>query len=119
MVTPDKERRDRAEWSLQRIHELAANGHIAYGSITVETNIAALDYTREDVCHCLGRLTKDDFDHAERYLSERGTSPWFDVYFPRCQGPTDHIDPLYVKLRLNHDCVVIMLASFHRERGYG
>lgn len=106
------EKRQKAEWSLSRIHELAAQHLIAYASSRVQNTTDALSYGVESVCECLSRLTPKHFQHAVRYSE---ADPWLDVYLIKHRGPVDHEDPLYIKLKLNRDCVLIVLCSFHLE----
>jgi len=42
-------------------------------------------------------------------------SGWFDVYHCAWQLADQPTDPLYLKLKLDRDCITIVLASFHRE----
>lgn len=112
MVTPYVEKRDKAEWSLDRIHQLAAEQSVIYGSSRVQQTTGNLGYSLQSVCDCLSSLRPDHFQHAVRY-SERG--PWLDVYLVKYRGPAPQDDPLYVKLKLNRDCILIVLCSFHLE----
>ena len=113
MVIRDTERRARPEYSLDRIRELARDGKVSYGSSTVQRDVENLGYAPEDVHRCLEVLNSLHFSHAERYAK---AGPWLDVYCVSCQGPRGHLDPLYIKLKLNRDCIVVVLGSFHRER---
>lgn len=109
MVT-DKERRTTAEYSLSRVHELAAHGSVSYVSRKVQVDVANLSYAPEDVHKCLQTLNDGHFHHAERYPPGK---VWFDVYLIFYPGPTGDLDELYVKLKLDRDCIVVDLASFH------
>jgi len=106
------EKRDKPEWSLRRIHELASKQAIIYGSSRVQNTTSNLGYGIEAVCKCLSRLTANNFQHAVRYAD---SEHWLDVYCVKYRGPTDQDDPLYIKLRLNRDCILIVLCSFHLE----
>jgi Motility quorum-sensing regulator, toxin of MqsA len=112
MVTPCTERRDKSEWSLSRIHELAAAQAIIYSSSRVQNTTSNLGYGIEAVCECLLKLTPGHFQHSVLYPDSKY---WLDVYCIRYRGPTDQDDPLYIKLRLNRDCIQIVLCSFHLE----
>ena len=76
--------------------------------------LSILSMPPEDVWTCLQALDKCHFRHAERYNND---GPWLDVYHIPFQGPAG-IDELYVKFKLNRDCIVVILHSFHRKR-YG
>lgn len=106
------EKREKPQWSLTRIHELAAEQSIVYGSSRVQRDTDNLSYSVEAVCACLSSLKAEHFNHSVRY-SDSG--PWLDVYLVKYCGPTDQVDPLYIKLKLDRDCIVIVLCSFHLE----
>jgi motility quorum-sensing regulator / GCU-specific mRNA interferase toxin len=76
MVT-ETERRDNPEYSLLRVRELAAQGHVRYLSGRVQRDVENLSYAPEDVHKCLQTLNNCHFHHAERYAQGK---PWFDVY---------------------------------------
>lgn len=116
MVTQWMETRATPECSLDRIHELAAQQAVEYGSSTVQRDTDNLRYSHEAVCECLRQLTPDHFRKAVRYPLKNGRmGPWLDVYLMTYRGPTGHDDPLYIKLMLDRDCVWIILCSFHLE----
>lgn len=112
MVTVYTEKRAKAEWSLDRVRELAMQQSVIYGSSRVQNTTDNLGYRLADVCECLCRLTPDHFHHSVRY-SDSGS--WLDVYLIKHRGPTQHEDPLYIKLKLTHDCILLVLCSFHLE----
>lgn len=106
------EKRDKPEWSLTRIHDLAAQQAISYASSRVQRDTSNLGYSVESVCKCLSSLSADHFQHSVRYSD---SEPWLDVYLVKYRGPTDQDDPVYIKLKLNRDCILIVLCSFHLE----
>jgi hypothetical protein len=112
MVTQQNERRQRKEFSLNRIRELAAAGQVAHGSRDVSKDIENLSYSPDDVYQCLVSLTDEDYKESVNYGDHKG---WLDEYLITYQSPTGHKDELYIKLKLNRDCVTIVLISFHRE----
>ncbi|MBI4517161.1 MAG: type II toxin-antitoxin system MqsR family toxin [Deltaproteobacteria bacterium] len=90
---------------LNRIHTLAASGSVRLTDKAL-VELAALDLSLDpdDVCLVLSELTRDDF--GERLRSQ--TSPeWLYVFKPEVAGI-----PVYLKLALRSDCVVI---SFHED----
>jgi len=109
----ETERRPTSEYALTRIRELAAGGCVRYLSRSVQRDVENLSYAPEDVHKCLQTLNDCHFHHAERYPPAR---LWFDVYLVPFAGPAGMLDELYVKLKLNRDCIYVELASFHRER---
>lgn len=112
MVTSEKERRASPTYSLNRIRELAGQGAVNYGSSKVLNDVENLSYGLQTVCECLASLAESDFCHAERYGPK---SIWLDVYKITYNGYRDFTDDLYIKLKLDRDCLVIVLCSFHRE----
>jgi hypothetical protein len=71
------ERRPTAEYSLARVHELAAAGCIRYLCRAVQRDVGNLSYAPQDVHKVLQTLNASHFHHAERYSTGAG---WFDVY---------------------------------------
>ena len=119
MVTDAPERRNSPTCGLARIRELASQEAVIYGGAKVQIDIANLNYSLHDVCYCLQTLEQDEFSHAERY----GYGPkeiWLDVYFTTMiytdERGRQFEDELYIKLKLNRDCIAVVLMSFHPER---
>jgi hypothetical protein len=69
-------------------------------------------YSFEAVCECLAKLAPEHFHRSERY---EPTGLWLDVYLMPYRAPTGHDDSLYIKLKLDRDCLNIVLHSFHPE----
>lgn len=114
MVTQkEEERRDRPEYSLHRVREMAAQGNVRYLSSRVTTDVENLEFTPDNVHECLRALEERHFRGSVRY---EGTRAWLDEYLITCKGQRDIGDNLYIKLKLDRDCIWIYLASFHRER---
>ena len=112
MVTQNSIKRKNPEYSLTRIKELAANGKVIYGSQNVHRDIANLSYSLSDVSQCLNALEPHHYLESTLY---ENTRIWLDVYLCSWHKEGGTIDPLYIKLKLNKDCITIVLASFHRE----
>ena len=112
MVTPKSSRRSTPEYSLNRIKELAAKGCVEYGSRSVQRDISNLSYLLCDVCDCLNALEPSHYVESILYAN---TPRWLDVYLCTWQNEGGTRDPLYIKLKLDKDCITIVLASFHRE----
>lgn len=112
MVTGKDEKRDYSEYSLPRIIELAEQGQVRYFSKTVEHQAENLSFSPEDVCNCLAELNEGCFCHSVKYANQKF---WMDVYHIFCQGQSGHQDNLYIKLKLDRDCIWIYLASFHQK----
>jgi len=104
------ERKGGPDYSLDAIHRAAAAGNVSYMGTHVEQAIENYGYTPADVCACLAALEKADFSHSERYSDN---PKWHDVYKPVFRRSDGLKESLYIKLRLNRDCVVIELCSFH------
>jgi len=111
MVSDTEERRDFKAYSLERIRELAENGHIHYMSRRVFIHTENLGYSPDDVNKCIASLTDANYRGTVRYDGKA----WLDEYLISYTGPSGHVDDLYIKLKLNRGCVVIQLASFHPE----
>lgn len=107
------ERRTTSEYSLARVHELAAVGKVSYAGRNVERDVENLGYPPEYVAQCLQTLNKCHFQECIRYGNG---VPWMDVYKVRYPSPKGHLDDLYIKLKLDRDCVLISLNSFHLDR---
>jgi hypothetical protein len=113
MVTQaEPEKRDDAEYSLDAVHRLAKASSVVLESRRVLRHVENLQYGIDDVNRLLQCLRRDHFLHAERYVDDQR---WHDVYrlpHPVALNPNEH---LYIKFRLNRDCIVIQLCSFHPE----
>lgn len=112
MVSSGEERRKKAEYSLTCIQQLASQGEVIYGSRRVQRHIENLGYSPEDVHACLGKLTSDHYRGSVRYESDPF---WHDEYLITFEAKNNQPDELYIKLKLNRDCVLVILASFHPE----
>lgn len=113
MVTQKPLRRDTPAYALSRVRELAAEEAVSYASSRVQHDADGLGYSFEAVCQCLSQLEENDFHHSEQYADSR---IWLDVYLIRYEAPNGAIDDLYIKLKLNKNCICVVLCSFHRER---
>ena len=111
MVSEDLKKRSSKEFSLGRIHELAGNGKINYGNSDVQRDIENLGYSPEQVGECLGLLRTEHYRESIHYGDRKG---WLDIYCISFSAGK-HVDDLYIKLKLNRDCIMIVLSSFHRE----
>ena len=111
MVSDKEERRGKKEYSLDRIKELAEWGNVMYLSSRVTRHVENLGYSPDDVHKCLSCLEEENYDKSIRYDG----GPWLDIYLISYTGSTGHTENLYIKLKLNRDCIVIQLASFHPE----
>ena len=107
-----EQRRNRPEFSLEAIRRLASQKKIVYASDRVIRDVKNLDYSLDDVCECLSLLQKDHYRNSVMYSGKGG---WLDEYLITFQGPGGYSDPLYIKLKLNRNCITIVLCSFHRE----
>lgn len=111
VIGKDETRNDR-EYSLDRIRELAKSGCVRYLSTRVQQDIENLEFSPNDVHQCLERLEDRHYQKSIKYVDRKH---WLDIYHITCQGQTDNQDNLYIKLKLNRDCIWIELASFHKE----
>lgn len=108
-----KETKPSADYSLQRVAELAARMAVSYASTRITLDIENMGYGLEEVCSCLRDLQDAHFSHSERY---RPGGPWHDVYKLDWAPPGSEPDSLYVKFRMDGDLLVIGLCSFHLQR---
>ena len=111
MVSDEKERRDFPAYALARVRELAVAQAVIYRSWRVEADVANLEYSLEDVCHCIAALEERSFRHSERPV---GDQFWQDVYLARWQARPEFVDDLYIKFMLNRSVITVVLCSFHR-----
>lgn len=110
-MVPSREKKSgTAAYALERVHKLAEAGKVMYAGRKVQRDIANLNYEFEDVCRCLRSLNACHFKESLRYVD---SGVCFDVYRITCRGKGDTDDPLYVKLKISQDHIVI-LGSFHR-----
>lgn len=113
MVNQGDERRNRPEYSLDRIRQLAKSGKVVFGSRRVELDCDNLGYSPEEIYECVASLEPDDFRQSVKYPNRRF---WMDEYRLRWRSNSGHIDPLYFKLHLNRDVIIVILDSIHRDR---
>ncbi len=111
-MVSSNERRNRREYSLRAVRDLARQGSVIYGSARVQRHIENLGYEPKDVHNCLACLEECHYRGTVRYENSR---IWMDEYLISFSAPSGQIDDLYIKLKLNRDCVLIVLASFHPE----
>ena len=76
----------------------------------IPRDVAQLRFNLDDVLDCLQKLQSHHFAHSIWYES---FPRWHDVYKPVYRARDGRTINLYIKLRLNRDCVVIQLCSFH------
>src|SRR5690606_30945327 len=112
MVNDGTQKKQRPEYSLNRVRELARSQQVAYVGNT-ERDVANLSYSLSDVCDCLMSLAEDHFSQAIKYPDK---PKWYDVYLVRYGAYGHCIDDLYIKLSLDRDCILIHLHSFHQQR---
>lgn len=102
-----------ADYSLQRVAELASREAVAYATTSAERDVENLGYGRKEVCACLCELRDAHFTRSERY---RPNGPWHDVYRIDWAPQGSKPDSLYVKFRMDGGLLVIELCSFHLHR---
>jgi len=113
MVNQIAEERSSPQFSLTRIRELARGGCVRYAYARVTCDIENLGYSPDDVQQCLASLEERHFRRSIRYEEQNF---WLDEYLITYDSPSGCTDNLYIKLKLNRDCILILLSSFHRER---
>jgi len=109
MVTQWLDRKDTPDVSLELVKRLAASEAVQFEGFQVQIDTQNLGLGVEAVCDCLQELKAEDFRQSERY-TERG--PWHDVYLIYWR-----LMPLYVKFKVTKNCLILLVCSFHRERG--
>lgn len=107
-----KAEKQKAEYSLSCIKRLAAEGSVSYASARVLRHIENLDYSPSDVHECLSQLTPE---HYQKSILYKNRPSWLDVYLIHYAVSDSYEDDLYIKLKLNRDCIIIELHSFHPE----
>ncbi|HET7370999.1 MAG TPA: type II toxin-antitoxin system MqsR family toxin [Gammaproteobacteria bacterium] len=112
MVSPAVETKDEPDYSLDGVHRLAGFRQIAYAGKRVMRHVDELGFNLDDIGDCLASLQPLDFHRSERYTAK---GRWHDVYLLRYRGSSGPTHDLYIKFRLNTECVLIDLCSFHPE----
>jgi hypothetical protein len=105
MVTQGEERhRDGPCNNLDTVKRLAAEGSLVYVGEDVQKDVDKIGLDDEGVCARLQTLELSHYDCSIKY----GKFPvWLDVYL---------IAGLYVKLKLDKNCLNVALHSFHPEK---
>ncbi len=111
MVSNAEKKRNKQEYSLDRIRTLAKQGAVAFMSSRVTRHVENYGYTPDDVNDCLASLKIDNYHESICYQGKT----WLDVYLVSYTGSSGNTDDLYIKLKLNRDCILVLLASFHPE----
>lgn len=111
MVSATEKRRDKQEYSLDRIRELAKQGAVSFLSSRVTRHVENYGYTPDDINECLASLKIDNYRESICYQGRT----WLDVYLISYTGSSGSTDDLYIKLKLDRDCILVLLASFHPE----
>lgn len=114
MVNEKDQRRDFPSYHLGRIVELAEAGKVAYINSSVLRDTENYGYSPAAVHNCLAMLLPGDFRHSVLY---EDTKDWLDVYkIGVINLDAKQRDDLYVKLKLNRSCILVLLCSFHPDR---
>lgn len=106
------EKRNAPEYSLEGVYRAAAIGQVYYTSTRVQRHVDDLCLTDGEVWELLSQLRPEHFDCSIRYEQFR---KWHDVYLLPHPVPANPSERLYIKFRLDRDCVWIELCSFHPE----
>ncbi len=114
MVSREPVRRHKSESSLDRIRLLAGSEkNVIFASDRVTTTTTNLGYSLLDVCLCLRALTDAHYSESLLYPD---TKAWLDVYLITWSKPNSSFtDSLYIKLKLDRNCMNIIIMSFHLE----
>jgi hypothetical protein len=111
MVNNSQKRQDKPSYSLDRIRELASREQVVTENRRVLRQSQNIGYTFDDICRCLAKLDAKFFKESILY---EDSADWRDVYLvPNQHGKWS--DDLYIKLRLNRNCLVVLVDSFHLE----
>jgi hypothetical protein len=98
-------RRDQSpKFSLLHIQELIVAGEY-HVTDTARRDAEALTFDEDDIVECVCGLVEEDYSHT--LASEKRPGTFQDVYRKRMHG-----FPLYIKLQLTHEAVII---SFKRD----
>lgn len=106
------ETKDASEYSLEAVHRLADFQQVRFMYRRIQRHLDMLGYEMDEVCARLSNLCESNFVHSERYVDDKR---WHDVYFLPHPVPGNAYERLYIKFRVDRDCVWIELCSFHPE----
>jgi hypothetical protein len=113
MVNPGVgETRNECEYSLEGVRRLAGFQQVRFMSRRIQRHVDALGFGLEEVCVRLSSLCEANFHHSERYADDQR---WHDVYLLPHPAAANLNERIYIKFRLDRDCVWIELCSFHPE----
>ena len=109
---PAAETKTDCEYSLDGLRRLAGFQQVQYMSSRVTRHVSNLGMSLDDVCNLLKVLHPSNFHCSERY---QNNPRWHDVYLLPHPVPLNPQERLYIKFRVNRDCVLVELCSFHPE----
>lgn len=113
MVNPRvTETKDECEYSLDAVARLARLQQVRFMYRRIQRHLDNLGYGVDEVCVRLGALRQVDFHRSERYKNDMR---WHDVYVLPQPVSANARERLYIKFRIDPDCVWIELCSFHPE----
>lgn len=110
-------RRNKREYSLSRVCELAKAQKVTYANSRRATKDIEdrLNFSFEDVCERIALLTEEHYQESLDYGDWKG---WLDVYLIPLDSYLGNTENLYIKLKLDRDCCEVIVISFHPEGEY-
>jgi hypothetical protein len=100
------------QYDLARVQALAMQQRVEYAGSKVGKDVDELGLTLANVCDCICMLERSNFRHS---LTYRDTGVRLDVYHLTVRINSDQLCKLFIKLKHNKNCTVVIVGSFHEQ----